>query len=60
MISEIQRRKKTLSEANSDTLFVLAELLIKIDKREKVIDLVQSEKEVDEDKRNSDNTNQAE
>lgn len=60
MISEIQRRKKTLSEANSDPLFVLAELLIKIDKREKVIDLVQSEKEVDEDKRNSDNTNQAE
>lgn len=60
MISDYSAKKKMLSEIDSDPLFVLAELLIKIDKREKVIDLVQSEKEVDEDKRNSDNTNQAE
>lgn len=60
MISDYSAKKKMLLEIDSDPLFVLAELLIKIDKREKVIDLVQSEKEVDEDKRNSDNTNQAE
>ncbi len=60
MISDYSAKKKMLLEIDSDPLFVLAELLIKKDKREKVIDLVQSEKEVDEDKRNSDNTNQAE
>ena len=57
MISEISASKKKASVFNSDPLFVLTELLIKIDKREKVI-----KKEVsdDEDKRSSDNTSQTE
>lgn len=57
MISDYSGKKKTLSEISSDPLFVLTELLIKIDKREKVIESIQSEKDVNEDKRNSNNTN---
>ena len=53
MISEISAKKQKATTVNADPLFVLTELFIKIDKREKVI-----EKEVsdDEDKRSSDNT----
>lgn len=60
MISKVSVNKQKEATLNADPLFVLTELLIKIDKREKVIEFIQSEKDVNEDKRNSNNTNQAE
>lgn len=59
MISKVLVNKQKEATFNADSLFVLAELLIKVDKREKVIESIQSEKDVNEDKRNSNNTNQA-
>jgi hypothetical protein len=57
MISQISAKKQKTTTVITDPLFVLAELLIKIDKREKVIE---KEANDDEDKRSSDNTSQAE
>ena len=56
MISEISAKPRKTT-VNSDPLFLLTELLIKIDRREKVIKPEDVKEECDEDKRSSDNTN---
>lgn len=57
MISKISVNKQKEATLNADPLFVLTELLIKIDKREKVIEFIQSEKDVNENKRNPNKSN---
>lgn len=50
MISKVSAQRKKTSVINSDPLFLLAELLIKIDKREKVIKPEDVKEVEDEDK----------
>lgn len=60
MIQQL-RQQRNAQVANDDPLFVLAELFIKIDQREKVIEQLQKDELNDEsDKRSSDSTSQSE
>lgn len=56
MISEISAKKQKATTVNTDPLFVLAELLIKIDKRAKIIKSEDVKEVGDESKRSSNNT----
>lgn len=56
MIRQFSAPKQKATVINIDPLFLLAELLIKIDKREKVIKPEDAKEVEDEDKRSSDNT----
>ena len=56
MISEISAKKQKSTTVNTDPLFVLAELLIKIDKRVKIIKPEDVKEVSDEDKRSPNNT----
>ena len=58
MISEISAKKQKATTVNTDPLFVLAELLIKIDKRAKIIKSEDVKEVGDESKRSSNNTDQ--
>lgn len=56
MISDLSKSKNNeASPIKDDPFFLLAELLIKIDKREKIVSR-ETEDVSDEDKRSSDNT----
>lgn len=60
MIQQL-RQQRNAQVANDDPLFVLSELFIKIDQREKVIEQLQKDELNDEsDKRSSDSTSQSE
>ena len=56
MISEISAKKQKATTVNTDPLFVLAELFIKIDKRAKIIKSEDVKEVGDESKRSSNNT----
>jgi hypothetical protein len=56
MISQFSAPKQKATVINTDPLFLLAELLVKIDRREKIIKPEDVKEVEDEDKRSSDNT----
>ena len=57
MIQQPNSKKKKVAQA--DPMLHLAELLIKINKREKVVEIPTEGKSDESDKRSSDNANQA-